>query len=379
MKQFEVYKLWPIEPVKGLGCKLWDAAGNEYTDLYGGHAVISVGHSHPVYVKTISDQLNKIGFYSNSVQNSLQNELAERLGRLSGYPDYSLFLCNSGAEANENAIKLASFHTGRKKLLAFSEAFHGRTSGAVAATDNPKIQAPFNEAENVKFIALNDIEAAKNELNSKEYCAVIVEGIQGVAGIYSPTADFLKQLRTICDETGTLLILDEVQSGYGRTGKFFAHQHSQVKADLITMAKGMGNGFPIGGVLISDIFKPSYGMLGTTFGGNHLACAAAIAVLKILEDENLMENAKIVGAHIFNSLKGNSAIKDLRGEGLMIGIDLNPEYLSIKERLLSEEKIFTGSAKTNIIRLLPPLNITIAEADKFINSFNKLKQSIENG
>ncbi|MEZ7883736.1 MAG: aminotransferase class III-fold pyridoxal phosphate-dependent enzyme [Bacteroidales bacterium] len=379
MKQFEVYKLWPIEPVKGLGCKLWDAAGNEYTDLYGGHAVISVGHSHPVYVKTISDQLNKIGFYSNSVQNSLQNELAERLGRLSGYPDYSLFLCNSGAEANENAIKLASFHTGRKKLLAFSEAFHGRTSGAVAATDNPKIQAPFNETENVKFIALNDIEAAKNELNSKEYCAVIVEGIQGVAGIYSPTADFLKQLRTICDETGTLLILDEVQSGYGRTGKFFAHQHSQVKADLITMAKGMGNGFPIGGVLISDIFKPSYGMLGTTFGGNHLACAAAIAVLKILEDENLMENAKIVGAHIFNSLKGNSAIKDLRGEGLMIGIDLNPEYLSIKERLLSEEKIFTGSAKTNIIRLLPPLNITIAEADKFINSFNKLKQSIENG
>lgn len=379
MKQFEVYKLWPIEPVKGLGCKLWDAAGNEYTDLYGGHAVISVGHSHPVYVKTISDQLNKIGFYSNSVQNSLQNELADRLGRLSGYPDYSLFLCNSGAEANENAIKLASFHTGRKKLLAFSEAFHGRTSGAVAATDNPKIQAPFNETENVKFIALNDIEAAKNELNSKEYCAVIVEGIQGVAGIYSPTADFLKQLRTICDETGTLLILDEVQSGYGRTGKFFAHQHSQVKADLITMAKGMGNGFPIGGVLISDIFKPSYGMLGTTFGGNHLACAAAIAVLKILEDENLMENAKIVGAHIFNSLKGNSAIKDLRGEGLMIGIDLNPEYLSIKERLLSEEKIFTGSAKTNIIRLLPPLNITIAEADKFITSFNKLKQSIENG
>lgn len=379
MKQFEVYKLWTIEPVKGIGCKLWDAAGNEYTDLYGGHAVISVGHSHPVYVKTISDQLNKIGFYSNSVQNSLQNELAERLGRLSGYPDYSLFLCNSGAEANENAIKLASFHTGRKKLLAFSEAFHGRTSGAVAATDNPKIQAPFNETENVKFIALNDIEAAKNELNSKEYCAVIVEGIQGVAGIYSPTADFLKQLRTICDETGTLLILDEVQSGYGRTGKFFAHQHSQVKADLITMAKGMGNGFPIGGVLISDIFKPSYGMLGTTFGGNHLACAAAIAVLKILEDENLMENAKIVGAHIFNSLKGNSAIKDLRGEGLMIGIDLNPEYLSIKERLLSEEKIFTGSAKTNIIRLLPPLNITIAEADKFINSFNKLKQSIENG
>lgn len=379
MKQFEVYKLWPIEPVKGLGCKLWDAAGNEYTDLYGGHAVISVGHSHPVYVKTISDQLNKIGFYSNSVQNSLQNELAERLGRLSGYPDYSLFLCNSGAEANENAIKLASFHTGRKKLLAFSEAFHGRTSGAVAATDNPKIQAPFNETENVKFIALNDIEAAKNELNSKEYCAVIVEGIQGVAGIYSPTADFLKQLRTICDETGTLLILDEVQSGYGRTGKFFAHQHSQVKADLITMAKGMGNGFPIGGVLISDIFKPSYGMLGTTFGGNHLACAAAIAVLKILEDENLMENAKIVGAHIFNSLKGNSAIKDLRGEGLMIGIDLNPEYLSIKERLLLEEKIFTGSAKTNIIRLLPPLNITIVEADKFITSFNKLKQSIENG
>jgi len=379
MKQFEVYKLWPIEPVKGLGCKLWDAEGNEYTDLYGGHAVISVGHSHPVYVKTISDQLNKIGFYSNSVQNSLQNELAERLGRLSGYPDYSLFLCNSGAEANENAIKLASFHTERKKLLAFSEAFHGRTSGAVAATDNPKIQAPFNETDNVKFIALNDIDSAKSELESNKYCAVIVEGIQGVAGIYSPSAEFLQQLRAICDQTGTVLILDEVQSGYGRTGKFFAHQHSQVKADLITMAKGMGNGFPIGGVLISDIFKPTYGMLGTTFGGNHLACAAAIAVLKIMEDENLMENAKIVGAHIFNSLKENSAIKDLRGEGLMIGIDLNPEYLSIKERLLSEEKIFTGSAKTNIIRLLPPLNITIAEADKFITSFNKLKQSIENG
>ena len=295
MDLFKVYKLWDIEPVRGLDTTLWDKNGVEYTDLYGGHAVISVGHCHPHYVKAVTEQLGKLGFYSNAVQNSLQKELARKLGKACGYDDYSLFLCNSGAEANENAMKLASFHTGRARILAFGHAFHGRTSGAVAVTDNPKIQSPFNSTENVSFAPLNDIAAVEKELNSKEYAAVIIEGIQGVAGIYEPDDGFLLSIREICDRTGTMLILDEIQSGYGRTGLFFAHQHAGIRADIITTAKGMANGFPIGGVLVSPAIKPSYGMLGTTFGGNHLACAAAIAVLEIIESEHLIENAAETG------------------------------------------------------------------------------------
>ena len=284
MNLLEVYKLWDIEPVKGLDTTLWDKDGVEYTDLYGGHAVISVGHCHPHYVKMLQDQLGKLGFYSNAVQNGLQKDLAYRLGKVSGYDDYSLFLCNSGAEANENALKVASFHTGKAKVLAFRKAFHGRTSGAVAATDNPKIQAPFNETSNIVFAALNDLEAVDKELSKGDFAAVIIEGIQGVAGIYEPTAEFLHGLRSLCDKYGCVLILDEIQSGYGRTGRFFAHQHNEVRADIITTAKGMGNGFPIGGVLVSPTIKPWYGMLGTTFGGNHLACTAALAVIDIIEN-----------------------------------------------------------------------------------------------
>lgn len=378
MKTFEVYKLANIEPVKAKGCTIWDKEGREYLDLYGGHAVISIGHTHPHYCQRISDQLSKIGFYSNAVENSLQEELASKLGELSGYPDYSLFLCNSGAEANENALKLASFHTGKKRVIAFKEAFHGRTSGAVAATDNPKIQSPFNLTDNITFLQLNDIKAVEKELESDSYAAVIVEGIQGVAGIYEPQAAFLTQLRLICDKKGVILILDEVQSGYGRTGKFFAHSHTPVKADIITTAKGMGNGFPIGGVLISPLFKPVYGMLGTTFGGNHLACAAAIAVLDVIKEEKLMENSQKVGDYLLEKLKGNKAIKDLRGRGLMIGIELNDKYLSLRDKLMFDEQIFTGTAKSNIIRLLPPLSLTIQEADKFLKAFNKQIEKIDN-
>jgi acetylornithine aminotransferase len=378
MKTFEVYKLAPVEPVKAHRCKIWDKNGNEYLDLYGGHAVISIGHTHPHYVSLLSEQLGKIGFYSNAVQNHLQEELAEKLGELSGYPDYSLFLCNSGAEANENALKLASFQTGRRKVLAFNEAFHGRTSGAVAATDNPKIRAPFNQTGNVTFISLNDIEAAKKELESQEYAAVLVEGIQGVAGIYEPEGKFLVSLRELCTATGTLLILDEVQSGYGRTGKFFAHQFSGIKADIITTAKGMGNGFPIGGVIISPEIKAVYSMLGTTFGGNHLACAAAIAVLDVIKNENLIENAAKTGEYLLSKLKGHRAVKELRGRGLMIGIDLNDKYLSLRDKLMINEKIFTGTAKTNILRLLPPLCISAAEADIFIDAFERQTQLIDN-
>ena len=287
MNLFEVYKLWDIEPVRGLDTKLWDKDGIEYTDMYGGHAVISVGHCHPHYVSMLTNQLGKLGFYSNAVQNSLQKELAEKLGKVCGYEDYSLFLCNSGAEANENALKTASFHTGKSKVLAFRKAFHGRTSGAVAATDNPKIQSPFNRTGNVVFSELNDLEAAGKELSKGDFAAVIIEGIQGVAGIYEPSADFLHGLRSLCDKYGCLLVLDEIQSGYGRTGKFFAHQHHGVRADIITTAKGMANGFPIGGVLLSPSVKAEYGMLGTTFGGNHLACTAALAVLDIIENEQI--------------------------------------------------------------------------------------------
>lgn len=376
MELFKTYKLWDIEPVKGLDTTLWDKNGEEYTDLYGGHAVISVGHCHPYYVDAVKKQAGKLGFYSNAVQNSLQQQLAAKLGKISGYDGHSLFLCNSGAEANENAVKLASFHTGRKKILAFSKAFHGRTSGAVAATDNPAIRAPFNETENVRFVSLNDLEQVRKELETKEYAGVIIEGIQGVAGIYEPTDGFLRKLRTLCDETGTVMILDEIQSGYGRTGLFFAHQHAGIKADIITTAKGMANGFPIGGVLISPDIKARYGMLGTTFGGNHLACAAAIAVLEIIENENLIENAARIGEYFRAELcpegKPIRPIKEYRGRGLMIGLELEDGYEDLRDRLLFEKHIFTGAAGAKVIRLLPSLTISQATAEKFVEVFKSL-------
>ena len=372
MNLFDVYPLWDIEPVKGLDTTLWDKDGVEYTDLYGGHAVISVGHCHPHYVKMLSEQLSKLGFYSNAVQNSLQRDLAARLGKVSGYDDYALFLCNSGAEANENALKVASFHTGKTKVLAFRNAFHGRTSGAVAATDNPKIQAPFNETANIVFAPLNDLEAAERELSSGGFAAVIIEGIQGVAGIYEPTGEFLHGLRSLCDRYGCVLILDEIQSGYGRTGRFFAHQHHDVRADIITTAKGMGNGFPIGGVLISPSIKASYGMLGTTFGGNHLACTAAIAVLDIIENEHLIENAAKIGEYFRTALEGDKAIKEYRGKGLMIGLELNEEYIGLRNRLLFEKHFFTGAAGAGVIRLLPSLTISQATAGSFVTAWKEL-------
>lgn len=372
MNLFEVYKLWNIEPVKGLDTTLWDKDGQEYTDLYGGHAVISVGHCHPHYVKMLSEQVGKLGFYSNAVQNSLQKDLAARLGRVSGYDDYALFLCNSGAEANENALKVASFHTGKAKVLAFRKAFHGRTSGAVAATDNPKIQSPFNATANITFVPLNDLEAVDTELSRGGYAAVIIEGIQGVAGIYEPTSEFLSGLRTLCDKYGCLLILDEIQSGYGRTGMFFAHQHHDIRADIVTMAKGMGNGFPIGGVLISPVIKASYGMLGTTFGGNHLACTAAIAVLDIIENEHLIENAARIGEYFKEALGGSKALKEYRGKGLMIGLEVKDEYKGLRDRLLFERHFFTGAAGAQVIRLLPSLTISAATAEAFVKTWNEL-------
>ena len=370
MDLFKVYKLWDIEPVRGLDTTLWDADGVEYTDLYGGHAVISVGHCHPHYVKAVTAQLEKLGFYSNAVQNSLQKELACKLGKASGYDDYSLFLCNSGAEANENAMKLASFQTGRSKVLAFGKAFHGRTSGAVAVTDNPRIQSPFNATDHVKFAPLNDADAVEKELRTGEYAAVIIEGIQGVAGIHEPSDGFLIYLRELCDKTGTVLILDEIQSGYGRTGKFFAHQHSGIRADIVTTAKGMANGFPIGGVLISPAFKAEYGMLGTTFGGNHLACAAAIAVLEIMENEHLVENAARIGEYFRQALCPDGhpihPIKEYRGRGLMIGLEMKDGYEDLRNRLLFEKHFFTGAAGSNVIRLLPSLTISEETASRFV-------------
>ena len=344
----------------------------EYTDLYGGHAVISVGHCHPHYVQKVSEQLGKLGFYSNAVQNSLQRELAQRLGKVSGYDDYSLFLCNSGAEANENAMKLASFHTGKPKILAFSKAFHGRTSGAVAVTDNPKIQSPFNATSNVEFCPLNDIDAVEAKLSKGDFAAVIIEGIQGVAGIYEPADEFLHGLRSLCDKYGCLLILDEIQSGYGRTGKFFAHQHSGVRADIITTAKGMANGFPIGGVLISPSVKAEYGMLGTTFGGNHLACSAALAVLDIIEDEHLVENAAKVGEYFREAFASDAALKEYRGKGLMIGLEIKDEYAGLRDRLLFEKKFFTGAAGAKVIRLLPSLTISLETAQSFVKAWKEL-------
>lgn len=376
MNLFEVYKLWDIEPVRGLDTTLWTADGTEYTDLYGGHAVISIGHCHPHYVEVVSRQLSRLGFYSNAVKNSLQTELAARLGRLSGYDDYSLFLCNSGAEANENAMKLASFATGRARVLAFSKAFHGRTSGAVGVTDNPKIRAPFNESGHVGFVPLGYIGAVERELSGGQYAAVIIEGIQGVAGIYEPSEDFLRELRRLCDMHGTLLIADEIQSGYGRSGRFFAHQFSGIRPDIITTAKGMANGFPIGGVLISPAIKPEYGMLGTTFGGNHLACAAALAVLDVIENEHLIENAARVGEHFrqaFNGPEGlDPALAEYRGKGLMIGLELKDEFIGLRDRLLFERHFFTGAAGPKVIRLLPSLTLSVETADRFIGSWREI-------
>ncbi|HBZ35999.1 MAG TPA: aspartate aminotransferase family protein [Rikenellaceae bacterium] len=373
MKSFNVYKTWTVEPVKAKGCKVWDRDGIEYLDLYGGHAVISIGHAHPYYVKMLCEQMEKISFYSNSVQNSLQVELADKLGKISGYDDYSLFLCNSGAEANENALKLASFASGKKRVVSFKEAFHGRTSGAVAVTDNPNYESPFNAGHEVTFVPINSVSAVENELSKGDVAAVIIEGIQGVAGIYEPDASFLKELSLLTRKFGAFLILDEVQSGYGRTGQFFAHQHSGIKPDIITTAKGMGNGFPIGGVIISSEIKPVPGMLGSTFGGNHLACTAAIAVLDVLQSESLIQNAAIVGEWLIASLKKIQAdipgkITSVRGRGLMIGIELDNKYIEVRDRLLFENHIFTGGSKSNIIRILPPLTISMEEAEYFLKS-----------
>ena len=373
MKLFDVYPLFDVNIVKGKGCHVWDDKGQEYLDLYGGHAVISIGHAHPHYVDVISKQVATLGFYSNSVINTLQQEVANRLGVLSGYDDYQLFLINSGAEANENALKLASFYNGRTRIIAFNKAFHGRTSLAVEATDNPKIIAPINNNGHTTYMPLNDIEAVKAELAKGDVCAVIIEGIQGVGGIQIPQIEFMQALRQACDATDTVLILDEIQSGYGRSGKFFAHQYSGVRPDMITMAKGIGNGFPMGGVLISPKFKPSYGQLGTTFGGNHLACSAAIAVLDVMKDEKLVDNAAKVGAYLLEKLKDFKQIKEVRGRGLMIGLEFDQPVKEIRSKLLFEQHVFTGVSGTNVIRLLPPLCLSMQEADLFLE---KLKNVI---
>ena len=372
MELFDVYKTWDIEPVKGFGTRLIDKNGEVYTDLYGGHAVISIGHCHPHYVKMLTEQLGELGFYSNAVQNHLQRDLAHRLGKLSNYDDYKLFLCNSGAEANENAMKLASFHTGKAKILAFGHAFHGRTSGAVAATDNPDIRSPFNGTDNVKFVALNDLNAVEKELSGGEYAAVMIEGIQGVAGIQMPSDAFLRELRRLCDQYGVLLILDEIQSGCGRSGKYFAHQWSGIRADLVTMAKGIGNGFPIGAVMISPTIQARYGMLGTTFGGNHLACTAALAVCDVIENENLIANAAKVGDWLREAFKGNPALTEFRGRGLMIGLEVKPGYEKLRERLLFEKHFFTGASGAKVIRLLPALTLGMDTAKSFVKAWNEL-------
>ena len=365
-KLFDVYPLFDVNIVKGKGCHVWDDKGQEYLDLYGGHAVISIGHAHPHYVEAISKQVATLGFYSNSVINKLQQEVADRLGAISGYDDYQLFLINSGAEANENALKLASFYNGRTRVVSFAKAFHGRTSLAVEVTNNPKIIAPINDNGHVTYLPLNDTEALKAELAKGDVCAVIIEGIQGVGGIQVPDTDFMKAMRQACDETNTVLILDEIQSGYGRSGKFFAHQYNGIRPDMITVAKGIGNGFPMAAVLISPKFTPVYGQLGTTFGGNHLACAAAIAVLDVMKEENLVENVAKVGAHLLDELKKFKGIKKVRGRGLMIGLEFEEPIKELRKQLLFEQKVFTGVSGTNVLRLLPPLCLSMQEADDFL-------------
>ena len=376
MNLFNVYPLFNIEISKGVGCRIVDNQGIEYLDMYGGHAVISIGHSHPYYVQKLTQQVENLVFYSNSVQNKLQVELAKKLGKLSGYDDYSLFLVSSGAEANENALKLASFHTGRRKVVAFNKSFHGRTSAAVRVTDNPKIVAPINEGFDVEFLKLNDIKSVRKSLNNNDICAVIIEGIQGVGGIRIPESEFLKQLSIECKATGTILILDEVQSGYGRSGKFFAHQHADIRPDLITVAKGMGNGFPIGGVLISPLFEASHGLLGTTFGGSHLACTAAISVLDIIQAEQLMINTEKIGQYLISELSKMPEIKEVRGIGLMIGLEFDKPVEEIRNRLLFEKKIFTGASGSNTIRLLPPLCLSKQDANLFLTSLKEVLKSV---
>ena len=373
MKLFDVYPLFDVNIVKGKGCKVWDDKGQEYLDLYGGHAVISIGHAHPHYISKVNEQLGKLGFYSNSVVNKLQVELAERLGRISGYDDYQLFLINSGAEANENALKLASFTNGRTRVLSAAKAFHGRTSLAVEVTNNPKIIAPINANGHVTYLPLNDLPAWEKELAKGDVCAIILECIQGVGGIQLATEEFAQGLAAACKKHGTILICDEIQCGYGRSGKFFAHQWLGIRPDIITVAKGIANGFPMGGVLISPNFKPVYGQLGTTFGGNHLACAAALAVLDVFEEEHLVENARVVGDYLINEIKqlNSDRIKDVRGRGLMIGIDLDVPHQEVRKPLIYEQHCFTGCAGTNILRLLPPLCLTKAEADDFIARLKK--------
>ena len=372
MNLFDVYPLFDINIVKGKGCHVWDDKGTEYLDLYGGHAVISIGHAHPHYVEMISKQVATLGFYSNSVINKLQQQVAERLGKVCGYDDYSLFLINSGAEANENALKLASFYNGRTRVVSFSKAFHGRTSLAVEVTNNPKIIAPINDCGHATYLPLNDIESMKSELAKGDVCAVIIEGIQGVGGIQLPTDEFMQALRETCTKHNTILILDEIQSGYGRSGKFFAHQHNGIQADIITVAKGIGNGFPMAGVLISPMFTPVYGQLGTTFGGNHLACSAALAVLDVIEQEGLVANAAKVGAYLLEELMKFAQIKEVRGRGLMIGLEFEEPIKELRLKLLKEQHVFTGVSGTNVLRLLPPLCLSMDEADLFLERFKKV-------
>ncbi len=374
MKLFDVYPLFDVNIVKGKGCRVWDDKGQEYLDLYGGHAVISIGHSHPHYIEKVNEQLNRLGFYSNSVVNTLQAELAERLGRISGYDDYQLFLINSGAEANENALKLASFTNGRTRVLAAEKAFHGRTSLAVEATDNPKIIAPINANRHVTYLPLNDLAAWEREIAKGDVCAVILECIQGVGGIRLATAEFAQGLQQLCRQYGTVLICDEIQCGYGRSGKFFAHQWLGIRPDIITVAKGIANGFPMGGVLIAPAFKPVYGQLGTTFGGNHLACAAALAVLDVFEAEHLVDNAREVGQYLIDRLKAlrSPHILDVRGRGMMIGVDLDIPHKEVRQPLIYKEHCFTGCAGTHVLRLLPPLCLTKAEVDLFIDKLNNV-------
>ena len=374
MKLFDVYPLFDVNIVRGKGCKVWDDKGQEYLDLYGGHAVISIGHAHPHYIEKVTGQLQKLGFYSNSVINKLQVELAERLGKICGYDDYQLFLINSGAEANENALKLASFTNGRTRVLSCEKAFHGRTSLAVEVTNNPKIIAPINDNNHVTYLPLNDLPAWEAELAKGDVCAVILECIQGVGGIKLATKEFAQELAAACKKYGTILICDEIQCGYGRSGKFFAHQWLDIRPDIITVAKGIANGFPMGGVLISPEFKPVYGQLGTTFGGNHLACAAALAVLDVFEEENLVENARVVGEYLVGRIKElkNEKIKDVRGRGLMIGIDLDCPHADVRKPLIYQEHCFTGCAGTNILRLLPPLCLTKEDADEFIERLKRV-------
>jgi len=367
MKLYDVYPVYDIEPVTASGCRFIDRNGTEYLDFYGGHAVISIGHSHPHYIKRVSEQLQKLGFYSNSIINPLQNELAEKLGMLSGYPDYQLFLVNSGAEANENALKLASFVTGKKGIVSFNKGFHGRTSACVAVTDNPKIRAAINPCDHVTFCALGDLKAVEQALETGDTCAVIIEGIQGIAGINTPDSYFLQGLRKLCDQYGVILILDEVQSGYGRSGEFFAHQHSDIKPDLITVAKGMGNGFPIGGLLINPTIEASYGQLGTTFGGNHLACSAGLAVLEVIENEGLIENSRKMGEDLISRLTEIDQIEEIRGKGLMIGLKFGFDIKKLRKHLLFNENVFVGSSSDpTVLRLLPPLSITKNEVDQFV-------------